>query len=434
MYMKSKTIIIGAGVAGLTIASKLQNNDYIILEARERIGGRVFTNDKNIDAGAAWVHGVCDNPLTDLLSSDDLIPVAECNPWMHSENANITYYLGELRSPITPPYNTSLRSEADRQPEAEEKKYSIGLKGNDEFPLEEKKYSIGLKGNDEFPLEEKKYSMRLKGNDELPLEEKKCSMGLKGNDEFPLEKRQSLAKKWNDLIQKTNELNGSTTIADAFSFFSEDDDMRSFLYMIEVWCGGSIKNLPVSFLQQPECKTALFGDYAGSHCLFKKGAKTLIESLSKDCINKIICNQIVTKIIHGINEVELHTREGLIYKCNKLCITIPPGPLRDIEFDPPLPPLKMDALSHIKMGSYKKIQLEFDEVFWNDAPMILTRNEKNEYILWNNYMVSKNMPILEAICPADHGFRLSHKSDEEIVDTVFDHLKLYFKNVPFPKS
>jgi hypothetical protein len=283
---------------------------------------------------------------------------------MHSENANITYYLGEpLRSStkaqhdgcITPPHNTSLRSEAEPAVQA-------------------------------------------------------------------------LAKKWNDLIQKTNELNSSTTIADAFSFLSEDDDMRSFLYMIEVWCGGSIQNLPVSFLQQP------YGDYAGSHCLFKKGAKTLIESLSKNCINNIICNQIVTKIIHGTNEVELHTREGLIYKCNKLCITIPPGPLRDIKFDPPLPPLKMESLSHIKMGSYKKIQLEFDEVFWNDAPMILTRNEKNEYILWNNYMVSKNMPILEAICPADHGFRLSHKSDEEIVDTVLDHLKLYFKNVPFPKS
>ena len=341
--MKSKTIIIGAGISGLTIASKLQNDEYIILEARERIGGRVFTNDKNIDDGAAWVHGLCDNPLTNLIMSEDLSPVAECNPWMHSENANITYFL---------------------------------------------------------------------------------------DNEFPLEKRQLLAEKWNDLILRTSEINGS--IADAFSFFSEDDDMRSFLYMIEVWCGGSIKNLPISFLQQPDY--ALFGDYAGSHCLFKKGAKTLVNTLSKDCMDKIICNQIVTKIIHGQNEVEVHTREGLVYKCNKLCITIPPGPLRDIEFDPPLPSNKTDALAHIKMGSYKKIQLEFDEVFWNNAPMILTRNEENEYILWNNYMVSKNMPILEAICPADNGFRLTGKSDEEIVDTVLDHLKLYFKNVPFPKS
>jgi hypothetical protein len=128
-----KTIIIGAGVAGLTIASKLKNDDYIILEARERIGGRVFTNDKNIDDGAAWVHGLCDNPLTDLLLSEDLIPVAECNPWMHSENANITYYLGgEPRSPEAPPclrpdgcYNTSLRSEAFRQPEAFRQRGSI---------------------------------------------------------------------------------------------------------------------------------------------------------------------------------------------------------------------------------------------------------------------------------------------------------------------
>lgn len=348
--MKSKTIIIGAGISGLTLASKMQNEEYIILEARERIGGRVFTNDKNIDDGAAWVHGLCDNPLTNLILSDDLIPVAECNPWMHSENANITYLLGATKG------------------------------------------------------------------------------GLIREPGVPL----ALTEKWNELIQRTNEINGSTTIADAFSFFSEDDDMRSFLYMIEVWCGGSIKNLPISFLQQSDY--ALFGDYAGSHCLFKKGAKTLVNTLSKDCLSKIICNQVVTKIIHGPNEVEVHTREGLVYKCNKLCITIPPGPLRDIEFDPPLPPNKVDALAHIKMGSYKKIQLEFDEVFWNDAPMILTRNEENEYILWNNYMVSKNMPILEAICPADNGFRLTGKSDEEIVDTVLDHLKLYFKNVPFPKS
>lgn len=47
MPTETKTIIIGAGVAGLTIASNLQHDDYIILEARERIGGRVFTNDKN---------------------------------------------------------------------------------------------------------------------------------------------------------------------------------------------------------------------------------------------------------------------------------------------------------------------------------------------------------------------------------------------------
>ena len=345
---KTPIIIIGAGVAGLTIASGLKDRDYIILEARDRIGGRVFTNDKNIDDGAAWIHGLCDNPLTNLLLSDDLIPVAECNPWMHSENANIKYLT---------------------------------------------------------------------------------------STDFTEEKRQILAEKWKEMVKQTEGMCESTTIAEAFSFFSEDDDMRSFLYMIEVWCGGSIDKLPISFLQQPECKVALFGDYAGSHCLFKKGAHTLIDVLSNNCKDNIICNQIVVKIQYEKENVFVHTRDGIIYECNKLCITIPPGPLRDIAFEQPLDNEKMLSLSKIKMGAYKKIQLEFDNAFWNtNANMILTRDENNKYILWNNYMVSKNMPILEAICPADNGWKIAKKSDEDIVDNVLDHLKLYFKNIPFPKS
>ena len=342
-------IIIGSGVAGLTIASKMNNDKFIILEARDRIGGRVYTNNKNLDDGAAWIHGLYDNPLNNLILMDDLIPVAECNPWMHSENANIKYFNYDC--------------------------------------------------------------------------------------DFTEEKRQTLAKKWNQFVDKIDIIDDSTTISEVFSFFTEDDDMRSFLYMIEVWCGGSICNLPASFLsksiQQP---FALFGDYVGSHCIFKKGAKTLIESLSTECKDKIILNQIVTKVVYKDDIVEVHTREGLVYYCNKLCITVPPGPLRDIEFVPPFKQDRIDSLSRIKMGSYKKVQLEFYEAFWNNESMILTKNKDNEYILWNNYMVSKNIPILEAICPANNGWKLVGKTDEEIVETVMDHLNLYFKNVPFPKA
>jgi hypothetical protein len=49
-------------------------------------------------------------------------------------------------------------------------------------------------------------------------------------------------------------------------------------------------------------------------------------------------------------------------------------------------------------------------------------------------MSSKNVPILEAICPADKGWAMVGKQDEDIVGSVMDHLKKYFRNVPFPKS
>lgn len=69
---KLEVIIIGAGAAGLGAARLLHDEGYqvVILEARERIGGRVWTShawpDTPLDLGASWIHGIKDNPLTEL--------------------------------------------------------------------------------------------------------------------------------------------------------------------------------------------------------------------------------------------------------------------------------------------------------------------------------------------------------------------------------
>jgi monoamine oxidase len=54
--LHSKYIIIGAGLSGLTSAYQLQKQgeeDFLILESRDRIGGRIQTQD-GVDLGAAW--------------------------------------------------------------------------------------------------------------------------------------------------------------------------------------------------------------------------------------------------------------------------------------------------------------------------------------------------------------------------------------------
>ncbi len=64
-------IVIGAGIAGLTAARDLALDGYevLVLEARDRIGGRVHTSPKlgvPLDLGASWIHGVEHNPITRL--------------------------------------------------------------------------------------------------------------------------------------------------------------------------------------------------------------------------------------------------------------------------------------------------------------------------------------------------------------------------------
>ncbi|TFB54432.1 FAD-dependent oxidoreductase [Cryobacterium tagatosivorans] len=62
------TVVIGAGVSGLTAARLLAQagQRVVALEARDRIGGRTWTerSDSFIsDRGASWIHGIDDNPL-----------------------------------------------------------------------------------------------------------------------------------------------------------------------------------------------------------------------------------------------------------------------------------------------------------------------------------------------------------------------------------
>ncbi|MEF3405085.1 NAD(P)/FAD-dependent oxidoreductase [Agromyces sp. CCNWLW203] len=64
------TIVIGAGVAGLTTARLLARagRRVIVLEARDRVGGRVWTDRGDglvTDLGASWIHGVAGSPVAE---------------------------------------------------------------------------------------------------------------------------------------------------------------------------------------------------------------------------------------------------------------------------------------------------------------------------------------------------------------------------------
>ena len=70
----TRVLVIGAGMAGLSAARALTEVgvDVQVIEARDRIGGRLWTEEMGggmVDLGGAWVHGPRGNPLSDLANA-----------------------------------------------------------------------------------------------------------------------------------------------------------------------------------------------------------------------------------------------------------------------------------------------------------------------------------------------------------------------------
>jgi monoamine oxidase len=64
-----RVVIIGAGMAGLTAANALHHGGIpsVVLEARDRLGGRLHTADVGgspVDLGGSWIHTPIGNPMT----------------------------------------------------------------------------------------------------------------------------------------------------------------------------------------------------------------------------------------------------------------------------------------------------------------------------------------------------------------------------------
>lgn len=71
-------VVIGAGASGIACARELHDagHSVILLEARDRIGGRIWTDTRlantPLDLGASWIHGITDNPVWELAQEYDI--------------------------------------------------------------------------------------------------------------------------------------------------------------------------------------------------------------------------------------------------------------------------------------------------------------------------------------------------------------------------
>jgi hypothetical protein len=152
-----------------------------------------------------------------------------------------------------------------------------------------------------------------------------------------------------------------------------------------------------------------------------------------------ICyNTAVTRVEYSEQGVTCHvTRDGQTAEqlpCDICVVTVPLGVLKKnyIQFVPPLPDWKSEAITKLGFGLLNKVGILFEEIFWErdlDWFGVVNSNLSSErrgeyYLFWNMYKFT-GKPMLMALV-AGHASQLHESRDDSVI--LRDVLELLTRN------
>ncbi|XP_031636092.1 spermine oxidase-like [Contarinia nasturtii] len=310
-----KIIIVGAGASGFAAASKLISNGFenvTILEAENRIGGRVHTIDFGanvLDMGAQWCHG---------------------------ESGNVVYEMAKdknLLSSNVPTYKT----------------FNFVRSNGEEIPAEISerltKLAMGI----------------LDRNDRE--REKRAYHGSLGN---------YFAQRFYEAF-RTPEYSDIDSILqhEAFDWFHR---MRTSWIACDLWYDVSCGNY-LEYCECPG-NMMLNWKEKGYRTVFDLLQNKIPSggSDSIDVESKVLLNKEVSKITYDqttteADRIKIKCSDGSEHSCDHLICTVSLGVLKKNYrkmFEPSLPDYKVDSIEGIGFGTVDKIYVEFTKPFWNE--------------------------------------------------------------------
>lgn len=321
--VRKKVIVIGAGPAGLTAAKHLHRQGFAvtILEARNRLGGRVHTDRSSlsvpVDLGASIITGV----------EADVASERRPDP-----SSLICTQLGlEL---------TVLNSDCPLYDIITCKKVPVDM----DEALEAEYNSL---------LDDMVLLVAQRG-------EHAMAMSLEEGLEYALKRRR---------------------MARGMDVCSEEEVLSPFERRVMNWhfanleygCAAMLKKVSLPNWNQDD----LYGGFGGAHCMIKGGYSTVVESLGGGLdvhLNHVVADISYSTDDTGFNgnqcaKVKVTTTNGCMFLGDAVLITVPLGCLKaeTIKFSPPLPEWKRLSIQRLGFGVLNKIVLEFPEVFWDDS-------------------------------------------------------------------
>lgn len=151
------------------------------------------------------------------------------------------------------------------------------------------------------------------------------------------------------------------------------------------------------------------------------------------------------------NIAEIFCHDGDVLEADHVVLTTPLGVLKDksISFDPVLPDWKLGPIQRLGFGTLNKVILVFEKPFWDvdqdmfgllrEAEVVdsldqedYVSNRGKFYLFWNCIKTS-GLPVLIALMAGDAAQQAENASDSEIVFGVMQELARMFKQTVVPK-
>lgn len=164
-------------------------------------------------------------------------------------------------------------------------------------------------------------------------------------------------------------------------------------------------------------------DEVGDDCIFPGGYDQILPLLASDLDVRL--SHVVVRVSHGPAGCSVVTQAGA-FSAAQVLVTLPLGVLKagTVQFDPPLPARKQQAVSALGSGLLDKLYLQFQEANW-PTTTLLDRDDPHlgrwPEILNLQAVVGK--PILLCFNAADYAEAMQAKDDAAVVADAMDALR-----------
>ncbi|XP_046979329.1 lysine-specific histone demethylase 1A isoform X2 [Schistocerca americana] len=476
-----KIIVIGAGIAGLAAAQQLQQfgMEVLVLEARDRVGGRIATFRKSsyiADLGAMVVTGLGGNPVT-VLSKQinmELHKIRQKCPLYESSGCTVPKDKDEM---VEREFNRLLEATSYLSHQldfnyAGGKPVSLGQALEWVIKLQEKnvkekqiqhwKAVIALQER----LEANQHQMlALKDKiQELSRQYKEHSENKVVRDitqEFvvrsELRDLKIACREWDQLLEQQREIEERLQELDASP--PSDVYLSPRDRQILDWHFANLEFANATPLDKLSLKHWDQDDdfeFTGSHLTVRNGYSCVPVALSEGLDIKL--KTAVRHVRYTTTGVEVLATDSrchgnpLNFKGDAILCTLPLGVLKQstsaaaqdtgrpnvIQFVPPLPDWKVAAIQRLGFGNLNKVVLCFDRIFWDPSTHLFghvgstTASRGELFLFWNLYRA----PVLLALVAGEAAAIMENVSDDVIVGRCIAVLKGIFGNnsVPQPKE